>query len=190
MFPNVNRRSSAATKIAEGHAIMAAAKKSTARERALILLALVGLTFYYACTELAQTHWRTGFGALLLTFGFVVWLVMTQVRSHCGVLNADGKRYCRNPIKGLFFGCHLHTWQRPLSFIKLGARPEGAPRVSKPSPNPLPHAAVPSAPIPTSSADERERRRMGILFYVTIGSLVTGSLSTFTDLFGFFKQIT
>jgi hypothetical protein len=38
--------------------------------------------------------------------------------------------------------------------------------------------------------DERERRRNGILFYVAIGSLTMGTLSTFTDVFGFFKAIT
>ena len=52
-------------------------------------------------------------------------------------------------------------------------------------------AAAPAAaaPIPSSTAEERERRRSGIVFYITIGSLITGSLSTFTDLFGFFKGL-
>lgn len=166
---------------------MGGSKKSTSRERALILLGLLFITFYYACTELAQTHWRSGFGALLLVFAFVVWIVMTKVRSHCGVLRSDGRGYCRNRIKGLLFGCHLHTWDRPLAL--LGFRSKAAAPARGPRPQAAKPAGAAAAPIPASTAEERERRRNGILFYVTIGSLITGSLSTFTDLFGFFKGL-
>lgn len=38
--------------------------------------------------------------------------------------------------------------------------------------------------------EERERRRSTVLFYVALASLTTGSVSTFTDLFGFVKDIT
>ena len=47
-----------------------------------------------------------------------------------------------------------------------------------------------SGPMPMLTPDERERRRSGILFYVAIASLTMGSLSTLTDLFGFFNEIT
>lgn len=164
-------------------------RKMTKQKRALVLLALIIWAFVTACVEFSRTHYANGFSASLFVFAFVVWLIMTQVRSHCGVLNANGRTYCRNQIRGLFFGCHQHTWQRPLSYLGIGNRP-APPRASRPSRSQAVYAAAASASIPQHTADERERRRNGILFYVTICSLMVASMSTFTDVFGFIKDVT
>jgi hypothetical protein len=164
-------------------------RKMTKQKRALILLILIICAFVTACVEFSKTHYANGLSASLFVLAFVLWLVMTQVRSHCGVLNADGRTYCRNRITGLFFGCHRHTWQRPLSYLGIGNRPASPSTPTGPTSR-APAAAAASTAIPQLTSDQRERRRNGILFYVTICSLVVASMSTFTDVYGFIKDIT
>jgi hypothetical protein len=171
---------------------VAETKRQIARKRAAFLFFVGVLAGCYAYSELSQKHWRSGLGAVLLAFGCVLCLLAFVVKGHCGVLNADGRTYCRNRIYGLVLGCHLHTFERPLSLLGIGTRRKALPppRAYTTAQLPSRYAAAGSAPIPVLTPDERERRRSTILFYVAIASLTTGSLSTFTDLFGFVKGIT
>ncbi|WP_229076073.1 hypothetical protein [Actinoplanes sp. DH11] len=160
-------------------------RKTTARNRAFGLLGLVIVVLIYAGTELAQTHYRSGFGALLLVVGFVLWLVMTKVRSECGVLRQDYKGYCTRPITGLFFGCHQHTWQRPLALIGFGQKARSARSAPQ---EPAPPFAAPVAPVTEPPTDEiHEGKRNRILFYAAVISTTMGTLSAFTDVLGLFK---
>lgn len=171
---------------------MAKTRKQTTHKRAAFLSFVGLLAGCYAYSELSRTHWRSGLGAVLLALGCVLCLLAFVVKGRCGVLNATGKTYCRNRIYGLVFGCHQHTFERPRSLLGVGAT-----RKVPPSPRPYPRAPQPpryatagSVPIPIFAPDERERRRSTTLFYVAIASLTMGSLSTFTDLFGFIKGVT
>ena len=167
---------------------MGRSRKLTRQKRALILLIGVVAAFVLACSELARTHYANASSLFLIVFGFVIWLVMTQVETRCGALRANRKAYCNQPIRGLFFGCSDHTWQRPLAFFGIGNRPMAprqAPRVPQPSSQP----AAASSGIPALMPGEREHRRGAILFWVAIGSLVVGSLSSFTDVFNFVKEL-
>lgn len=173
---------------------MATSRKQIARKRASAL-SLVGLfAGIYAYSELAQTHWRSGFGAALLTLGCILCLLAFVARGRCEAPNADGRSFCQNRIYGLVFGCHLHTFERPLYMVGKGRKrtanpplpPFGRSRMRQPKH----YAASESVAIPVSTLDERERRRSSILFYVALVSLTTGSLSTFTDIFGFIKDVT
>jgi hypothetical protein len=171
---------------------VAESRRKAAQKRAAFLTFVGVLAAFYAYSELSQTHWRSGLGAALLAFGCVLCLLAFVVKGRCGVLNANGRTYCRNPIYGLVFGCHLHRFERPRSLLGTGTRRQAPPppRAYTRGQQPPRYAAAGSAPIPVLTSDERERRRSTILFYITIASLTTGSLSTFTDLFGFIKEIT
>jgi hypothetical protein len=170
---------------------VAETRRKTARKRAAFLTLVGVLAGCYAYSELSQTHWRSGLGAALLAFGCLLCLLAFVVKGRCGVLNANGKTYCRNPIYGLVFGCHIHTFERPRSLLGISTRRQAPPpsRANTRAQQP-PRFAASSAPIPVLTSDDRERRRSTTLFYVAIASLTTGSLSTFTDLFGFIKEIT
>jgi hypothetical protein len=171
---------------------VAKTRRKTAQKRAALLSVVGVLAGCYAYSELSQTHWRSGLGAALLAFGCVLCLLAFVVKGRCGVLNAHGRTYCRNPIYGLVFGCYIHTFERPRSLLGLGIRRQAPPppRAYRRAQQSTRYAVAGSTPIPVLTSDERERRRSTILFYIAIASLTTGSLSTFTDLFGFIKEIT
>jgi len=173
---------------------VAQTRRRTARRRAALLFVIGLFAGCYAYSELSRLHWRSGLGAVLLTFGCVLCLFAFVVQGHCRAPNADSRTYCRNRIYGLVFGCHLHTFERPLFLLGKGRRrpvpPARPPRNYSRGQQPAQYAASGSVPIPVSTPDERERRRSTVLFYVALASLTTGSLSTFTDLFGFVKAIT
>jgi hypothetical protein len=161
-------------------------KKATAQKRALGVLILVVATTIHAISELTQTHWRSGFGALALVLGFILWLLMTKIPSECGVWKKDNRGYCRNPIDGLFFGCNKHTWLRPLGFMGLGRKPK--PRV----PAVVAAQSVPAAPSPAHEAisqEVQEGTKNRLLFYATMLATTAGVLSCATDVFGFFKDL-
>ncbi|MEO3922903.1 hypothetical protein ABGB07_03330 [Micromonosporaceae bacterium B7E4] len=163
-------------------------RKWTKQKRALALLAGVVGAFVLACNELVLTHYANATSFFLIVIGFVIWLVMTQVETRCGALRAGRRAYCNQPIRGLFFGCSDHTWQRPLAFFGIGNKrltPRPAPR----APQPSTQVGAASAAIPALIPGEREHRRSATLFWVAIGSLVVGSLSSFTDVFGFVKDL-
>jgi hypothetical protein len=161
-------------------------RKSTAQQRALLLLAFVIAMAVYACAEFAQTHWRSGFGALLLVLAFVLWILMTKIPSACGVWKKDNKGYCRNPIDGLFFGCNKHTWLRPLGFIGLGRKPRPVvPVVEAYASLPL-SAGSPNGP--AGGQEVREDTRNRVLFYATMVATTAGCISMLTDIFGFFSD--
>jgi 4-amino-4-deoxy-L-arabinose transferase-like glycosyltransferase len=153
-------------------------RKSTARNRAFMVLIGVFVVGWYAVDELRKTHWRSGLGALCLILAFILWLIMTKIRSNCGVLNNDWSN-CRNQITGLFFGCHKHIWQRPLAFVGLDRKPlpaRGRARAqTRPGSEP--------APAPAGEA-VRESSSHRIIFYATMLSTCAGLTSATVDLIG------
>lgn len=158
----------------------------TKQKRALGLLIVVIVVLVSAFLELKETHYTNAVGLFMIVFGFLVWLVTTQVEGYCGALKKDRKGYCTKRIRGLLFGCHLHVWQRPLGLLHIGNRPiyPHAPPVA------AGHSAAASAALPPPLPGEREHRRGAIVFWVSISSLIVGSLSTFTDLWGWVADIT
>jgi hypothetical protein len=161
-------------------------QKWTRQKRALALLGAVIYVLVAACVEFSKAHYANGFSLLLIVLGFFIWLVMTQVETDCGALRANRKAYCTKRIRGLLFGCKDHTWQRPLSFIGIGNRPIEPRQVPTRS---QPTGAAASVAIPALIPGEREHRRAAITFWVAIGSLTAGILSSFTDVFNFVKDL-
>ncbi|WP_127501946.1 hypothetical protein [Actinoplanes solisilvae] len=116
----------------------------------------------------------------------VLWLVMTKIPSHCGVLLKTKPGNCPNDIEGLFFGCgqaRHHLWLRPLGFIGLGRKPRPRPvRAGQPSAA----DAGPASPALEEAVEESGRNRA--IFYATLISTCAGLTSASVDLIGAFSK--
>ncbi len=164
--------------------------KTSKKEAALLWLVVVFLALVHSVTSFANGDWRSGFGAASLVLGFLLWLAIMHIPTHCGVHLQRNRGYCRNELTGLFFGCGSgkHTWTKPLAMIGLG-RKAPPPRIVSAPETPTQVGADQQSTTTTGQAPEaeeavRESNRNRVLFYLTIVSTTAGVLSTSTDLFG------